>query len=126
MRFDAPRSRVRLLSLATLLVATPGPADVVWRVADEGPRAPEAVQILGDETRTLAFGPSGDWELRGTTWHPVSLRTTDVVGSERTLFFANGRFGATTQSYETCLLQLFVLRGDAWTRIWAEKSCQPI
>ena len=119
-------ARVGLLALATLLAATPGRADVVWGIADEGPRAPEAVQILGDERRTLAFGPSGDWELRGTTWHPVPLRTTEVVGSVRKLFFANGRFGATTQSYETCLPQLFVLRGDTWTRIWADKSCQPI
>ena len=114
------------LALTGLLGERPGRADVVWKVADEGPRAPEAVQVLGDETRTLALGPSGDWELRGTTWHPVPLRTTEVVGSMRTLFFANGRFGATTQSYETCLLQLFVLRGDTWTRVWADRSCQPI
>jgi len=56
-----------LLALSTLLGTASGRADVVWKVADEGPRAPEAVQILGDETRTLAFGLSGDWELRGTT-----------------------------------------------------------
>lgn len=115
-----------LLAFFTLLVAVPGHADVVWKAADEGPRAPEAVQILGDETRTLAFGPSGDWELRGTTWHPVPLRTTELVGSKRTLFFANGRFGATTESYTTCQVQLFILNGDAWTRLWSETSCHPV
>lgn len=119
-------ARLGLLSLATVLIATPGRADVVWKVADEGPRAPEAVQILGDETRTLAFGLSGDWELRGATWHPVPLRTTEVVGSKRTLFFANGRFGATTESYTTCQFQLFILNGDTWTRLWTEKSCHPV
>jgi len=115
-----------LLALAMLFVAGPGRADVVWRVADEGPRAPEAVQILGDETRTLAFGPSGDWELRGTTWHAVPLRTTEVVGSERTLFFARGRFGATTRSSSSCRVQLFTLNGDTWTRLWSETSCHPV
>lgn len=115
-----------LLALAANLVAPSGRAEVVWKVADEGPRAPEAVQILGDETRTLAFGPSGDWELRGTTWHPVPLRTTEVVGSERTLFFANGRFGATTSSSTTCQVQLFILNGDTWTRLWSETVCHPV
>lgn len=117
---------IGLLALAAPLVAPPGRADVVWNVTDEGPRAPEAVQILGDEARTLAFGPSGDWELRGTTWHPVPLRTTEVVGSERTLFFANGRFGATTSSHSTCRVQLFILNGDTWTRLWSEKACHPV
>ncbi|MHB8799978.1 MAG: hypothetical protein ACYDBY_16080, partial [Thermoanaerobaculia bacterium] len=115
-----------LLALSTLLVTASGRADVVWKVADEGPRAPEAVQILGDETRTLAFGLSGDWELRGTTWHPVPLRTTEVVGSKRTLFFANGRFGATTSSSTTCQVQLFLLNGDTWTRLFTKKSCHPV
>ena len=115
-----------LLAFFTLLVATPGRADVVWKFADEGPRAPEAVQILGDESRTLAFGPAGDWELRGTTWRPVPLRTTEVVGNKRTLFFANGRFGATTESSSTCLVQLFVLKGDTWTRLWSETACHPV
>ena len=114
-------------AFVTLLSSRPsGRADVVWKVADEGPRAPEAVQILGDETRTLAFGPSGDWELRGTTWHPVPLRTTEVVGSKRTLFFANGRFGATTESGSNCLVQLFILNGDTWSRLWSERSCHPV
>jgi len=107
-----------LLCAVCLVGATASSADVVWEVADEGPRAPEAVEILGDDARTLAFGAAGDWELRGTTWHPVPLLTTDVVGRERTLFFANGRFGATTFSIETCLMQLFVLRDDTWTRLW--------
>jgi hypothetical protein len=115
-----------LLAISTLLVAASGRADVAWRVADEGPRAPEAVQILGDETRTLAFGPSGDWELRGTTWHPVPLRTTEIVGSKRTLFFANGRFGATTSRSSDCQVQLFILSGDTWTRLWSETSCHPV
>lgn len=116
----------RLLALLATLAAAPARADVVWKVADEGPRAPEAVQILGDEARTLAFGPSGDWELRGTTWHPVPLRTTEVVGSSRTLFFANGRFGATATSSSSCQLQLFILHGDTWTRLWSETSCHPV
>jgi len=115
-----------LFALSIPFVAASGRADVVWRVADEGPRAPEAVQILGDETRTLAFGPSGDWELRGTTWHAAPLRTTEVVGSERTLFFARGRFGATTRSSSNCQVQLFLLNGDTWTRLWTGKSCHPV
>jgi len=115
-----------LLSAVCLAGSSAVRADVVWKVADEGPRAPEAVQILGDERRTLAFGPSGDWELRGAAWHPVPLRTTEVVGSERTLFFANGRFGAMTQSYTTCQVQLFILNGDTWTRLWSEASCHPV
>ena len=119
-------SRAGFLALSTLLVAITGRADVVWKVVDEGPRASEAVQILGDETRTLAFGPSGDWELRGTTWHPVPLHTTEIVGNKRTLFFANGRFGATTESSSTCLVQLFVLKGDTWTRLWSETTCPPV
>ncbi len=115
-----------LLSVVCIASSSVVRADVVWRVADEGPRAPEAVQILGDETRTLAFGLSGDWELRGTTWHPVPLRTTEVVGSKRTLFFANGRFGATTSSTTTCQVQLFILNGDTWTRLWNDASCHPV
>ena len=115
-----------LLSVVCIASSSVVRADVVWRVADEGPRAPEAVQILDDETRTLAFGPSGDWELRGATWHPVPLRTTEVVGSRRALFFANGRFGATTSSTTTCQVQLFILNGDTWTRLFTEMSCHPI
>lgn len=115
-----------LLALLTTLPAASGRADVAWRIADEGPRTPEAVEILGDETRTLAFGPSGDWELRGATWHPVPLRTTEVVGSRRALFFANGRFGAVAQSSSDCQVQLFILNGDTWTRLFTEMSCHPI
>ena len=115
-----------LVALGLLLFAPCVSGDVVWKVADEGPRAPDQVEVLGDESRTLAFGPEGDWELRGTEWRAVPLRTKDLVGKDRTLFFANGRFGALTQSFSTCLVQLFVLRGDSWTRVWSEKTCQTL
>ena len=119
-------SRSALLALGFLLAAPCAVADIVWKVADEGPRAPDEVEVLGDESRTIAFGPEGDWELHGMEWRAIPLRTTEIVGAKRTLFFANGRFGALTQSWETCLAQLFVLRGDVWTRIWSEKSCQTL
>ena len=112
-----------LAALGVVLWALPVPADVVWKVADVGPRVPDEVEVLGDESRTIAFGPEGDWELHGLEWKPVPLRTTEFVGRERTLFFANGRFGALTQSWETCLVQLFALRGDTWTRVWSGTTC---
>jgi hypothetical protein len=120
-----PRNAARrtLLALGLLFAARSVAADLVWRVADEGPRAPDEVEILGDESRTIAFGPEGDWELRGTEWRPVPLRTTEIVGRKRTLFFAQGRFGALAQDSSTCLVQLFTLRGDTWTRVWSDTAC---
>lgn len=123
MRRLRDAARPSLLVLGLLLAAPLGLCDVVWKVADEGPRAPDEVEVLDDESRTLAFGPEGDWELRGTEWRPVALRTTEVVGAKRTLFFAQGLFGALTQDGSACLVQLnrplneVGYGGDAWAEV---------
>src|SRR5512140_487030 len=85
-----------LLVFLALLHMGPARADVVWKVGDEGPRAPDVRLILGDDTRTLAFCAEGDYELAGTAWRPVTLNTGSTVGTDASFLFAGGRFVATT------------------------------
>ena len=59
------KARHSLVILGLLLAAPSGVADIVWKIADEGPRAPGSVGIVGDDARVLASGTAGTWELDG-------------------------------------------------------------
>ena len=109
-----PRSLVLLGALAAVL-CRPVAADVTWKVADEGPRAPDVGLILGDDSRTLAFSGLDAFEFDGASWHPVELNTAAVVGSAASIFFSGGRFVATT--VQNGQLLIFVLKGNDWTQI---------
>ena len=109
-----PRSLVLLGALAAVL-GRPVAADVTWKVADEGPRAPDVGLILGDDTRTLAFSGLDAFEFDGASWHPVELNTAAVVGSAASIFFSGGRFVAT--AVQNGQLLIFVLKGNDWTQI---------
>ncbi len=102
-------------AIVVTLFLSPARADIVWKVGDEGPRAPDVRLILGDDTRTLAFCADGEYELTGTAWSPVPLKTETIVGTDASIFFAGGRFVATTDRDSQLLV--FVLKGNDWTQL---------
>lgn len=91
-------------------------ADLVWKVADEGPRAPGSVGIVGDDARVLASGSGGTWELDGTTWRRISLDgSASPEGKLAPSFVAGGRFVAYTTRDRG--IQVYVLRENAWVPV---------
>ncbi len=95
------------------LFALPSAAELVWKVADEGPRAPGSVGIVGDDSRVLASGSGGTWELDGTTWRRISLdASASPEGNLGPSFVAGGRFIAYTVRDRG--IQVYVLRENAW------------
>lgn len=107
--------RAAILVLGPLF-AHPSAADLVWKVADEGPRAPGSVGIVGDATRVLASGSGGTWELDGTVWRRISLDASaspDV--SLAPSFVAGGRFVAL--KFRSGGIQVYVLRENVWVRL---------
>ena len=114
------RTLLRICRAAILvlgpLFAFPSAADLVWKVADEGPRAPGSVGIVGDDTRVLASGSGGTWELDGTVWGRISLDgSASPEGSLAPSFVAGGRFVAFTSRNGG--LQVYVLRENAWVAL---------
>ena len=89
--------------------------DVDWKAADEGPRTAVVTQILGDDTRTIAFTAEGEAEFDGAAWRPVSLNTAALPLTQRALSFRGGRFVATAT--EDGKFVIFALRGTSWVRI---------
>lgn len=107
---------VLIFGLAGLAGARPARADFVWKVVDEGPRAPGSVGIVGDDSRVFASGMDGTWELDGTTWRPVAIDTSASPDAKLAPgFVAGGRFLALT--FRGGGIQVFVLRGNAWVRL---------
>jgi hypothetical protein len=97
-------------------------ADVNWKVADEGPRAPDVGLILGDDSRTLAFSGKNTFEFDSANWRLVTLNS-DAGDRPGESFFAGGRFVAT--SVQNGQLNFYVLRGNDWVRIAAIPSTYP-
>jgi hypothetical protein len=116
MHKSEAQSLLRCLTVLTAALSFgPSSADIVWKVGDEGPLAPDIRTVLGDDKRTLAFCAEGDYELNGTTWRPVTLKTASVVGESASIFFAGGQFVATTVRDDQLLV--FVLKGNEWTQL---------
>lgn len=113
------RRSVVLLGLFVLQLGAPAAADVTWKVADEGPRAPDVGLILGDDSRTLAFSDTNTFEFDGANWRPVTLNST-AGDQPRLSFFAGGRFVAT--SVQNGQLNFYVLRGNDWVALAAFPS----
>ncbi len=110
MRHASRSARILLLAL---LVPAPLRAELFWKVAAEAPVAPRITSILGDDRRTIAFGPGGSWEFDGAGWVRSRLL---FDGEERlppgTPVFAGGRFFATNQWVDG--LRVHVLDGTTW------------
>lgn len=107
--------RAAILVLGPLF-ALSSAADLVWKVADEGPRAPGSVGIVGDDARVLASGSGGTWELDGTVWRRISLdASASPDGSLAPSFVAGGRFVAL--KLRSGGIEVFVLRENAWVRL---------
>lgn len=105
--------RLGVLVLVSALAGSAARADLVWKVADEGPRAPGSVGIVGDDSRVLASGSGGTWELDGTAWRRISIDgSASPEGSLAPQFVAGGRFVAL--SFRNGGIQVYVLRGNAW------------
>ena len=95
-------------------------AGVFWKtVPVEGPRAPNVGLVLGNESRTLAFGASGVYEFDGFGWHRIRVYTD--LGAETTLpgqpFFRAGRFFALDRTDRT-RTRLLRLEGDTWKKLF--------
>jgi hypothetical protein len=104
------------LVLAAALTGAAARADIVWRVADEGPRSPGEARVFGTDSRVLAFAPDGVRELVGSVWQPVPLDSSAAGGAEpEPAFVAGGRLFATTRTRDT--LRFFELRGNAWVHL---------
>ena len=105
---------VRALCIVSLLLPWgPLKADIVWKVADEGPRTPVVTEIVGDDARTIAVTVGGAAEFDGARWLPVALNTDSVLPKERTMYAVGGQIGAYAISDGT--LRLFLLRGSTWS-----------
>ena len=105
--------RVRAVFLASLLHSWVSlTADTVWKVADEGPRTPVAVEIVGDDARTIAVATGGAAEFDGTRWLPVTLNTDAFLPKEREMYAVGGRIGAF--SARDTELRLYLLQGRSW------------
>jgi len=114
------RTLLRICRVAILVLgpffALPSVADLVWKVADEGPRAPGSVGIVGDDVRVLASGSGGTWELDGTAWRRISLDgSASPEGKLAPSFVAGGRFVAYTVRDRG--IQVYVLRENAWVSL---------
>src|SRR5450759_2357543 len=106
--------RARTLCLLSLLFTSRSlPGDVVWKVADEGPRTPIITEIVGDDTRTIAVTIGGAAEFDGKNWYPISLNTDAVLPASRQMFAASGNIAAVSTQDST--LRLFFLRGNEWS-----------
>ncbi|MHB8797992.1 MAG: Kelch repeat-containing protein [Thermoanaerobaculia bacterium] len=105
---------VRAVLLAALLHSWVSlTADVVWKVADEGPRTPVAVEIVGDDARTIAVATGGAAEFDGTRWLPVALNTDAVLPKEREMYAVGGQIGAYSVGNRT--LNVYLLQGSTWS-----------
>ncbi len=125
------RGRLILLGLFAVALCRPAVADIAWKIADEGPRAPEVGLILGDDSRTLAFTGASvfehginqprkfaavdAFEFDGANWRPVALDTAETVKAPFLVFFAGGVFAAT--SLQGNQLFFYVLRGNSWSQV---------
>ncbi len=112
---EAQMSRlVRAVFLASLLHSWVSlTADLLWKVADEGPRTPVDTEIVGDDTRTIAVAVGGAAEFDGTRWLPVTLNTDTVLPQEREMYAVGGRIGAYSIAGGT--LRVYLLQGNAWS-----------
>ena len=105
---------VRAVFLVSLLHSwTSLTADIFWKVADEGPRTPVLIEIVGDDTRTIAVAVGGAAEFDGTRWLPVTLNTDTVLPKEREMYAVGGRIGAFSSGDGT--LRVYLLLGNAWS-----------
>ncbi|HEX7580435.1 MAG TPA: hypothetical protein VF580_10570 [Thermoanaerobaculia bacterium] len=98
----------------------PGSAGVFWKtVPIESPLSPNVGLVLGNESRTLAFGASGVYEFDGFGWHRIRVYTD--LGAETTLpgqpFFRAGRFFALDRTDRT-RTRLLRLEGDTWKKLF--------
>ncbi len=108
--------RARTLCLLSLLFTSGSlPGDIVWKVADEGPRTPIVTEIVGDDARTIAFTAAGAAEFDGRGWHPIALNTDAVLPASRRIFMAGGQFAAV--AVQDGILRLFLLRGLEWALV---------
>jgi len=89
-------------------------ADLFWKVAAEAPSAPTVTTILGDDHRTIAFGPEGTWEFDGAGWTRARLLDEGKETVPGNPVFAGGRFFAVTSDYGRIPLRVSVLEGSTW------------
>ncbi len=109
----------RLLSILTFILCVPSPAaaDVFWKLADAGPKAPDVGSILGDDSRTLALTATGVYEYRFGAWARTPLSAPggkpEVPGAP---FFAGGAFFALEGSggFSPSERTLYRLSSNAW------------
>lgn len=112
-------SRVASGCLLALFAAFPLPAaaGVFWKtVPVEGPLSQDVGLVLGDASRTLAFGGSGVYEFEGLGWHRIRLYDDSGAETARPpgqLFFRAGRFFALDRSDQT-RTRLLKLESDTW------------
>jgi hypothetical protein len=93
-------------------------ADVFWRVADNGPATPDIKNILGDDSRTLAFEASGVYEYRFGNWERTQLTAPDgepeVPGIP---FWAGGSFHALSSVGYPPEQTLWLLTTNTWRKV---------
>lgn len=105
---------IALLAFIDCLLPSPAVADVFWSLADAGPKTPDVGLILGDDSRTLAFGPSGVHEYRSGAWvrTPLSMPDGKAEAPGAGVFFEGGEFfgleysGGSSNPYERTLYRL--------------------
>jgi hypothetical protein len=111
----------RTLSVLALIcfVSWRAAGDVFWRVADSGPSTPDVSNILGDDSRTLAFTATGVHEYRFGAWTRVPLSSPDGKAEVPGVpFFAGGAFFAleTSGGYPSPRT-LYRLSSNTWQQL---------
>ena len=115
-----------LLALVMPFVAASGRADVVWRVADEGPRAPGSGNgsIFGNDSRVIWYGEEGTWELDGSAWRRIEFDHSASQGERLTpSIVARDRLVAAT--FRDGGIQLFALEGNVWKSLASVEGVGP-
>lgn len=94
--------------------------DVYWKLADAGPKTPDVANILGNDSRTLAFTASGVHEYRSGAWARVLLSSPDGEAEVPGVpFFGGGAFFALEGSgwLGSPERTLYRLSSNAWQKI---------
>ena len=106
----------------------PVAAGVFWKtVPVEGPLSKDVGLVLGDASRTLAFGGTAVYEFEGFGWHRIRLYASS--GAEATQlpgapFFRAGRFFALDRA-DPARFRLLRLEGDTWRPFFESGPVDP-
>lgn len=110
----------RTLSVLALVcfVSWRAAGDVFWRVADSGPSTPDVKNILGDDSRTLAFAASGVYEYRFGSWAKLQLSAPDGEAEVPGVpFWAGGFFHALSSVGYPPERTLWLLTANTWRKV---------